>query len=224
MSLNVSDVVRFDLTWGRNSTTPGVGEVNYQNQKWMNRLHYMVFSGEAPWDTATQASLFDQLKTVLLDFWKTVMPSTISLEYVRLTKVLATPEYDWDITLPENTVQGGIASIYDEAPCASACIVRKSFVPGRPGIGRVFVGPLCGGYTDRGTLTINPATLPDFTTVQTHLGDPLNVSPNCVLKPCIIGYDAQGRAKPATGLNIVRVSKFSLLISYLRSRRPGKGI
>lgn len=210
MSFQEGNVGQFVVTW-RDTTMAGT---------FRNVLRYRQWEG-----TATD-TIIDNFMTNIIASWPLLsqmmgaLPTTTWLAEVSFEKIFPNKEYKHVTTfgpLDQNGTDNAPAR--GSSPQAAACIIRRSFNPGRIGIGRTFIGPLGPGFLVDGI--INPSS-----------------EDGGELAPAISGLNANvvwvagNEAKPvvcnksgsnATDLSAVRVCELSPEVSFLHSRKIGRG-
>jgi len=210
MGFTVGNIAVFKTTWYDGSL----------GMRFVNLLRYRLTEGEIS---------VPQMQYAIADFFSMVpsqqvehMMDTTSLERIDL----------WNQSVPTDPVEtqqyvlgstvGVIAAALDEAPQASACIVRHCWGRGQQFIGRFFHGPLTGNYTDLGLLTVDPLLVDDLTDLADRLGNEIEnaMDYTAVLRPIV----CSATATTVTEQHDVRHHTFSPNVTYLRSRRPGQGM
>lgn len=113
---------------------------------------------------------------------------------------------------------GNLAQTGASSQTAAACLTRRSFKPGRRGIGRVFFGPLVPQFMSGDNLVVDPVGDGDLRDVVSALGETLTTPAGFEYKPCIFGSVNEGPVDTDAEMDI-RNQAFAPLISHLRSRR-----
>lgn len=126
----------------------------------------------------------------------------------------------FEAILPLSNADGGgeLAITGTSSQTAAACITRRSYKPGRRGIGRVFFGPLGPQFMSGDTLDPDPTGDGDLRDVVSALGENVESASGGEYHPCIFGTINPTGASTDAEMD-VRVQTFAPLISHLRSRR-----
>ena len=188
------------------------------SNKHMNVLHYRVHEGTVT-DAQKQAML-DAFEANVIAEIVLNMGNWMHLSRLHIQKINAPIDLEVEKVYPDDEIVGGITSAADVEPQAAACLIRKSFIPGRKGIGRFFMAGLIGEYTANGRLVVDPAGSGDLDAVSSALIAAVNDSNGHQFRPCICKADGSG----VTALNDVRKQTWSELVTYLKSRRENVGM
>lgn len=204
----VNSVLRVRLEW-HNSVTSNLH---------MNVLHYRVHEG-----TVTDAQKDDMLGSFEGDLTgpiRGMMGNWMSLVRLHIQKINAPIDLEVERVYDVGSQAGGITSSADVEPQAAACLVRKSFIPGRKGIGRFYMAGLIGEYTSNGRLVIDPVGSGDLDTVSSALIATVSDTNGHLYRPSICPANGAG----VTSQNDVRKQTWSSRITYLKSRRENVGV
>lgn len=207
MSYSINDTIEFQLTWQSTKWT---------GQKWRNNLCYRVIAGELPYESADQ--IVSTFQSTVLDRIVGQHLESTYLKSIRLISRNRVTLPEWVLTNDGQEVSGALIDDVDDVAQASACITRYTWSRGRKSIGRYFHGPLSQRFVNGGESVEDPPLIGDLGDVCDALGDPLVVS-GWQARPVVIG----GSATTSTQQNEVRTNRLAPLITYLKSRRVGKG-
>jgi len=213
MSIIVDDVIQVKMV---------LYDTRFPGDRYLNVLKYRVYEGSAPDEIL--AGIHERFKTVVWDRIMTVLLTTTGCAQLRCQKIHPVETWEHVIT-PQGWGQGALTPVQTSPPQASACLTRRSYVPGRKGIGRLFFGPLAEGYCQDGYLLPDPATAPDLQIIADAFGDgidnisdPEGTSGFISMKPIVWGGTG-----PVSSKNDVRSQDFAPALTYMKTRRAGVG-
>lgn len=213
MAIAVDDIIRFGI-----KVIPLLGGYVVRNI-----INYRVHSGATVDEQVFFNAAVTAVKTTVYTPMKANLPTTVGLASIGAQKV--SPILGWPTRAEYSPVTeaGTLTSTTDEEdPRRAACLIRRNYHAGRPSIGRFFFGPLDGTFLTGDHLYIDPTGDGDLRDVASGLTAELSFTSGAdsmVLRPCIIG---QIPINP-TAQNDVRTQYWSLLVSYMRSRKVGRG-
>lgn len=223
MAWNVNDVIRLVLRW-RDSRTQSI---------YVNSHLYRVSVGSVPDETTVLNQLSASFYTVVQARLFDVMLSNVAIETFTAQKVNSPIGIAYDLSVGEaqwtNNSGNLTAAASDPAPQLSWHFTRKSFVPGRKGIGHLYVPGGTLAFLQAGGLIVTTGTpADDLQAACDALGDPITAG-GLTLKPCVIGFQPVTPPLKGTVLgaydakNDVRKVVFSKQPTFHRSRRAGVG-
>jgi len=188
----------------------------FPGDRYLNVLHYRCSVGSL--GETDFGLIAEQFQSVVWERLLTCLLTTTSALEFRMSVIWEAAGYEvvYDATAWS---AGGLTAVSTTPPQASACITRRTFKPGRHGIGRFYFGPLAEAYCNNGNMLVDPSLAPDATVVLDALGDPLSPA-GCTLKPCVT--PAAVTANPTSNAD-VRAQAFAQKLTYLKSRRAGVG-
>jgi len=203
----VDSILRFKL-FLTDSRFPG--------DRYLNVFHYRCSVGSL--GEADFNNLAHEFQLTVWNRWKTIALDTTTPIEIRIGVIWETAGFEY-VADVSGWGAGALGAVSTSPPQACACITRRSFKPGRKGIGRTFFGPLAEAYCDNGQMLVDPTLAPDATVLLDAIGDNLTYG-GATFKPCIT--PAEVTASPGS-LADIRTQAFAAKLTYLKSRRAGVG-
>lgn len=214
MAISAGDIIEFKWTMDRQTGGAHV----------VTRARFRIAQGTGPvvdedaWLKAVgsqfQGKFFMTWCNYIIDDWAII---DLNIKRIKPTETFViTQRFEWGDNQGQRTTTDNFL------PQQAACMTIKSYMAGRKGIGRLFVGPVPTNYVDQGYLIPSPTSLPDLQDLANlfradwQLDAPMEEK----LQLCIVGDDPA----PASSSNVVRDISFGRRVSTLRSRRPGVGV
>jgi hypothetical protein len=206
---NAGDIIETTFRWRRVD-----GDALY-----LNRLRYRVVSGTMDESILTVrndicARLFENVAAPLLN----MMASNTGLDQIAFKKVGPLEGPLWEKDYDHATTNGQEGDLTNPPQQRSACINLKSYVPGRKGIGRLFVPSWPTTWTLRGQVKRDGFLDQYLVDLATGLQASLTVG-GAQLQFVVCG----GKPPTATAENRLRVATISSNVVFMRSRRTGQG-
>lgn len=213
---NTDDVVKLEF---RTSST------HRPNDVFVNRLLYRATSGAAG-DNVDVESFMTALGGTGLNFqsrWWDKLPTGYYCSYIGWTKMTPVEDIHEDFGYGiDNSPYVGAGGNANWAggfvPAMCGVVTKKTYLPGRRGIGHTYFGPLPEAYYNSGFIDPNPDVAFDLQPVLDFLHSELVVE-GITFRPIVAGRDLS----LVTSKNDIRTTYWAPRIVQHNYRRPGKG-
>jgi hypothetical protein len=201
-----------------------------QGLTFMNETRWRVSDGEAQHTEEWMDTAIARYKSLKASKFLANLPSSVVLTRIAMCQLAPIVQFTQEAIYGMAGDGGSLMKGPDEN-CewrASACFVRKTFRDGRRAIGRYFHGPLLERFISFSGTVIDPILGGDLNDVISALIDPFTVTiggNTITLKPIVCGpKPSGGPIVGVTSQDDVRSVNLSQYVSYLQTRKPGRGI
>lgn len=193
----------------------------YNTDIYINKFHFRIFTGTID-DTAVDVGHINDAFTIA---YVTPIMAVMSVDLTVFKRTIQwiTPALGLAYDFDSNDV--GFGNVVGLAPPSNCCcVIERSFQTGRKSIGRKFFGPFGPGYDAQGNWQVGGGVLGvDATPLKNIVLQPLSVAATAGPAVCrpIVSPKSMAAADPQQD---VRTTNFSPLVTFLHSRRPGRGM